>query len=71
MAHGEFLRHEEGRNVYELDCPRCGSIGEIGVPEKATHMIKHDCGALFLQKLTSGRNLYEKPKLVTVAPELE
>jgi hypothetical protein len=66
--HGNFLRWNEGRNIYELDCPTCGVVGEIGVPAKSTVAFKHECGTLFVQKLTSGKNLYERPILETVLP---
>jgi len=72
MAHGDFLRWEDGRNIYELDCPRCKTVGEVGVPDRSTTMFRHDsCGAMFIQKLTTGRNLFDKPQLITVAPALE
>jgi len=62
----DFIRHEDGYNVYELDCP-CGTVGEVGVPDRSTKVFRHDCGTMYVQKMVSGRSIYEKPRLVTVA----
>lgn len=60
-----YLRSTATHNVYALDCQGCGTTGEIGVPKASRKLIKHECGALYIQKPASG--MFGQPQLVTVS----
>ena len=61
-----FLRKEDGRNVFEFECERCEAIGEIGIPERSTKLVVHECGEIFVHRPTTGKQLFGKPTLETL-----
>lgn len=61
-----FVRTTEKHNVFEVECPGCESVIEIGVPkQKMNKMVEHDlCGTLFIQKPKT--SFFGKPSLEVV-----
>lgn len=57
----KFLRREGNYNIYYYECPKCKASGEFGASLNSTQLIEHGCGAMFIQKLTTGKSLYEQP----------
>ena len=42
-----FLRQDDqGYNVFDFNCPRCGTTGEVGIPKDKAGLVRHDCGVL-------------------------
>jgi hypothetical protein len=63
----KFLRTKKGYYVYEFDCPRCGTAGEVGVPVRSQEVFDHGCGMLYIQVLPRGT--FGEPRLIEVSSE--
>lgn len=67
MIESKLIAQGSGLNVYELDCPGCQAVIEVGVPARKMGVaFTHDiCGTLLIQNPGSG--MFGSPALVVVS----
>jgi hypothetical protein len=55
-----YLRNYDGRQFFDFTCEKCGSHGELGIPEE--HMLRpvtcpEECGAVYLIQFSNRKNM--------------